>query len=104
LAEPFRYGGAIAPERLSVVQIREKNVDVNIMGKHMSKRVGTQPPPVAPIPKPAKYVVSNTLAEKGAVWSPATIIRGDDLVQVVSDLCTQSYRRYRPGFRPGLIT
>ncbi len=38
-----------------------------------------------------KYVVSNTLTEKDATWSPTTIIRGDDFVRTVSEL------RARPG-------
>lgn len=36
-----------------------------------------------------KYVVSSTLTEKDIVWSPTTIIRGDDLVKTVSRLRTQ---------------
>lgn len=36
-----------------------------------------------------KYVVSNTLTDKDISWGPATIIRGDDLVKVVSDLRAQ---------------
>ena len=32
-----------------------------------------------------KYVVSNTLAEKDITWEPTTIIRGDYLVEKVSD-------------------
>lgn len=36
-----------------------------------------------------KYVVSNTLTEKDITWNPTTIIRGDDLVQAVSDLRAQ---------------
>ena len=38
-----------------------------------------------------KYVVSDTLTEKDAVWSPTTIIRGDDFTKTVSEL------RARPG-------
>jgi dihydrofolate reductase len=38
-----------------------------------------------------KYVVSNTLTEKDLIWNPTTIIRGNDLVQAVSDL------RAKPG-------
>ena len=38
-----------------------------------------------------KYVVSNTLTEKDATWSPTTIIRGDDFVRTVTEL------RARPG-------
>ena len=33
-----------------------------------------------------KYVVSNTLNESDITWNPTTIIRGDDLVQKVSEL------------------
>lgn len=33
-----------------------------------------------------KYVVSNTLTEKDIIWSPTTIIRGDDFVKTVSAL------------------
>lgn len=36
-----------------------------------------------------KYVVSNTLAEKDIIWNPTTIIRGDDLLETVSDLRAQ---------------
>src|SRR5215467_13877527 len=36
-----------------------------------------------------KYVVSNTLTEKDITWNPTTIIRGDSLVQRVSDLRAQ---------------
>jgi dihydrofolate reductase len=36
-----------------------------------------------------KYVVSNTLTEKDIAWNPTTIIRGDDLVETVSDLRRQ---------------
>ena len=38
-----------------------------------------------------KYVVSNTIAEKDATWTPTTIIRGDDFIRTVSEL------RARPG-------
>jgi dihydrofolate reductase len=38
-----------------------------------------------------KYVVSNTLTEKDATWSPTTIIRGDDFIRTVTEL------RARPG-------
>jgi dihydrofolate reductase len=38
-----------------------------------------------------KYVVSNTLTEKDARWSPTTIIRGDDFIRTVTEL------RARPG-------
>jgi hypothetical protein len=33
-----------------------------------------------------KYVVSNTLTEKEAVWSPTTIIRGAEFLKTVSEL------------------
>jgi dihydrofolate reductase len=36
-----------------------------------------------------KYVVSNTLTEADITWHPTTIIRGDDLVEVVSNLRSQ---------------
>lgn len=36
-----------------------------------------------------KYVVSNTLAEKDVTWNPTTIVRGDDLVETVSELRAQ---------------
>ena len=36
-----------------------------------------------------KYVVSDTLPEKDAVWNPTTIIRGCDFMQTVSDLRAQ---------------
>jgi len=36
-----------------------------------------------------KYVVSNTLTDEDITWGPATIIRGNDLVKVVSDLRAQ---------------
>ena len=36
-----------------------------------------------------KYVVSNTLIDEDIKWGPATIIRGDDFVKVVSDLRAQ---------------
>ena len=36
-----------------------------------------------------KYVVSNTLTEADITWNPTTIIRGDDLVQKVTDLRAQ---------------
>ena len=38
-----------------------------------------------------KYVVSDTLTEKDAVWNPTTIIRGADFLRTVSEL------RARPG-------
>ena len=38
-----------------------------------------------------KYVVSDTLTEKDAIWNPTTIIRGDDFIRTVSEL------RARPG-------
>ena len=38
-----------------------------------------------------KYVVSDTLAEKDAIWNPTKIIRGADFLQTVSEL------RARPG-------
>jgi dihydrofolate reductase len=38
-----------------------------------------------------KYVVSNTLTEQDITWNPTQIIRGDELVETVSDL------RARPG-------
>ncbi len=38
-----------------------------------------------------KYVVSNTMTEKDATWTPTTIIRGDDFIGTVSAL------RARPG-------
>ncbi|MDX1416036.1 MAG: dihydrofolate reductase family protein [Candidatus Promineifilaceae bacterium] len=38
-----------------------------------------------------KYVVSNTLTIEDITWGPTSIIRGDDLVETVSDL------RARPG-------
>jgi len=38
-----------------------------------------------------KYVVSDTLTEKDATWSPTTIIRGADFLRTVSEL------RARPG-------
>ncbi|GHA16482.1 deaminase reductase [Arenicella chitinivorans] len=38
-----------------------------------------------------KYVVSDTLTEKGAIWNPTTIVRGADLLQTVSEL------RAKPG-------
>ncbi|CAH1385259.1 dihydrofolate reductase family protein [Candidatus Nitrotoga sp. M5] len=38
-----------------------------------------------------KYVVSNTLTEKDAIWNPTTIIRGADFMKTVSEL------RARPG-------
>ena len=38
-----------------------------------------------------KYVVSNTMTEKDATWTPTTIIRGDDFIRAVSEL------RARPG-------
>jgi dihydrofolate reductase len=38
-----------------------------------------------------KYVVSDTLTEKDAAWSPTTIIRGADFLRTVSEL------RARPG-------
>tara|TARA_R110000824_G_scaffold336_7_gene2128 strand:- start:36654 stop:37244 length:591 start_codon:yes stop_codon:yes gene_type:complete len=38
-----------------------------------------------------KYVVSDTLTEKDAIWNPTTIIRGADLLKTVSEL------RARPG-------
>lgn len=36
-----------------------------------------------------KHVVSSTLTDENVTWGPATIIRGDDLVKVVSDLRAQ---------------
>lgn len=36
-----------------------------------------------------KYVVSNTMAEKDATWTPTTIIRGDDFIRTVSELRAQ---------------
>ena len=38
-----------------------------------------------------KYVVSDTLTERDAIWNPTTIIRGADFLRTVSDL------RARPG-------
>lgn len=38
-----------------------------------------------------KYVVSNTLTEKDAIWNPTTIIRGTDFLKTVTEL------RARPG-------
>jgi dihydrofolate reductase len=38
-----------------------------------------------------KYVVSDTLSEKDAMWNPTTIIRGADFLRTVSEL------RARPG-------
>ena len=38
-----------------------------------------------------KYVVSDTLNEKDAIWNTTTIIRGDDFIRTVSEL------RARPG-------
>ena len=38
-----------------------------------------------------KYVVSDTLTEKDAIWNPTTIIRGADFLRTVSEL------RTRPG-------
>ena len=38
-----------------------------------------------------KYVVSDTLTEKDAIWNPTTIIRGPDFLKTVSEL------RARPG-------
>ncbi len=38
-----------------------------------------------------KYVVSDTLTEKDAIWNPTTIIRGADFLKTVTDL------RARPG-------
>ena len=38
-----------------------------------------------------KYVVSDTLTEKDAIWNPTTIIRGADFLKTVSEL------RARPG-------
>jgi dihydrofolate reductase len=37
-----------------------------------------------------KYVVSNTLTERDATWSPTTIIRGDDFVRTVTELRARS--------------
>lgn len=36
-----------------------------------------------------KYVVSNTLTEKDITWKPTSIIRGDDLLEAVSELRAQ---------------
>jgi dihydrofolate reductase len=36
-----------------------------------------------------KYVVSDTLAEKDLTWHPTRIIRGNDLIETVSDLRAQ---------------
>ena len=36
-----------------------------------------------------KYVVSDTLTEKDITWNPTTIIRGDNLVETVSNLRAQ---------------
>lgn len=36
-----------------------------------------------------KYVVSNTLTEKDITWNPTRIIRGDELVEAVSNLRSQ---------------
>ncbi len=37
-----------------------------------------------------KYVVSDTLTEADITWNPTTIIRGDDLVKMVSELREQA--------------
>src|SRR5438046_7991859 len=39
-----------------------------------------------------KYVVSNTLSESDVTWSPTTIIRGDNVVDAVTDLRAQPGR------------
>ena len=36
-----------------------------------------------------KYVVSDTLTEKNAIWNPTTIIRGADFLRTVSEMCAQ---------------
>jgi dihydrofolate reductase len=36
-----------------------------------------------------KYVVSNTLTNEDLAWGPATLIRGDDLIQTITDLRAQ---------------